>query len=108
IKSDDEHADRKHDVLEDQPGSVKSGLTVEEIAEQPDARLWKSNRKAGRSRPLTEADTAGEAKPAAGKTTSAAATARPAAKARPWCSPRTASRALPSCSSRSRKAVTSA
>src|SRR5262245_51903915 len=35
IKSDDEHADRRHDVLEDQPGSVQSGLTVEEIAEQP-------------------------------------------------------------------------
>ena len=46
IKSDDEHADRKRDILEDAPQSVKSGLTVEEVGKDPDARQWKSNRKA--------------------------------------------------------------
>ena len=46
IKSDDEHADRKHDILEDAPQSVKSGLTVEEVGKRPDARHWQSNRKA--------------------------------------------------------------
>ena len=35
IKSDDEHADRKRDILEDAPQSVKSGLTVEEVGERP-------------------------------------------------------------------------
>jgi len=55
IKSDDEYADRKHDILEDAPESVKSGLRVEEIAKQPDARRWQSNREAKSSKPITEA-----------------------------------------------------
>ena len=38
IKSDDEYADRKRDILEDAPQSVKSGLTVEEVGKDPDAR----------------------------------------------------------------------
>ena len=46
IKSDDEHADRKRDILEDAPQSVKSGLTVDEVGDDPDARRWQSNRKA--------------------------------------------------------------
>ena len=46
IKSDDEYADRKRDILEDAPQSVKSGLTVEEVGKDPDARHWQSNRKA--------------------------------------------------------------
>ena len=46
IKSDDEHADRKRDILEDAPQSVKSGLTVDEVGDDPDARHWQSNRKA--------------------------------------------------------------
>jgi len=83
IKSDDEHADRKHDILQDEPGSVKSGLTVEEIGDQPDARRWKSNRKAGRSRPLTEADTTAGAEPAAGKAKTTARKAKPMARAKP-------------------------
>ena len=46
IKSDDEHADRRNDILEDAPQSVKSGLTIEEVGKNPDARKWQSNRKA--------------------------------------------------------------
>ncbi len=54
IKSDDEHADRKGDILQEAPQSVKSGLTVEEIGKQPDVREWQSNRK-GRSAPASRA-----------------------------------------------------
>jgi bifunctional non-homologous end joining protein LigD len=46
IKADDEYADRKSDILEDAPQSVKSGLTIDEIGREPDARRWHSNRKA--------------------------------------------------------------
>ena len=46
IKSDDEYADRRSDILEDAPQSVKSGLTIDEVGKDPDARNWKSNRKA--------------------------------------------------------------
>ena len=46
IKSDDEHADRRNDILEDAPQSVKSGQTIDQVGNNPDARKWKSNRKA--------------------------------------------------------------
>lgn len=55
IKSDDEHADRRTDILVDQPQSVKSGLTVEEVASEPDARKWQSNRK-GKASAKAKAD----------------------------------------------------
>jgi bifunctional non-homologous end joining protein LigD len=66
IKSDDDHADRKHDILEDEPGSVKSGLEVEEVAKQPDARRWHSNRKAknGKAKAGPKAIAKEKAKPA--------------------------------------------
>jgi len=67
IKSDDEHADRRHDMLEHSPESVKSGLGVEEVAEQPNARRWQANRKAGNGKPLTEAKPKRKAVGASGK-----------------------------------------
>jgi len=54
IKSDDEHADRKGDILEDQPQSVKSGLSIDEVGKDPAARRWHSNRKATKA-PAAEA-----------------------------------------------------
>ena len=59
IKSDDEYADRKRDILEDAPQSVKSGLTVEEVGKHPDAREWQSNRKARNGGAEREAENCG-------------------------------------------------
>src|SRR5215211_3720231 len=50
IKSDDEaaRAPGDRDILEQQPESVLSGKTVEEIGEDPDAAQWQSNRPASK------------------------------------------------------------
>jgi bifunctional non-homologous end joining protein LigD len=63
IKSADEFADRRNDILEDAPQSVKSGLTIEEIGAQPDVRKWQSNRE-GKAAPAGSKP-AGRAKAAA-------------------------------------------
>lgn len=67
IKSDDEYADRKGDILEDAPQSVKSGLTIDEVGEDPDARQWQSGRKANRKAPAATAKPAAKAKAPARK-----------------------------------------
>ena len=80
IKSDDEHADRKRDILEDAPQSVKSGLTVDEVGDDPDARRWQSNRKAKTrcGREAEDCDGQGQKprKPSAGAGQAAAASSR--------------------------------
>jgi bifunctional non-homologous end joining protein LigD len=81
IKSDDEYADRKDDILEDAPQSVKSGLTIEEMGKEPDARRWHSNRKA---KPAKTSKT----KAASPRTRTRAAKARPGeAKLPPFIPP---------------------
>jgi len=49
IKSDDAAARPGEDILKDAPQSVKSGLTIEEVAEGKAGKVWHSNR--GRSGP---------------------------------------------------------
>ena len=44
VKRKDENADSAKDVTRDEPRSVKSGRTVEEVARDPDAQRWISNR----------------------------------------------------------------
>jgi bifunctional non-homologous end joining protein LigD len=44
VKRKDEYADPAKDVTRDEPRSVKSGRTVEEVARDPDAQKWISNR----------------------------------------------------------------
>jgi bifunctional non-homologous end joining protein LigD len=44
VKRKDEYADPAKDVTKDEPRSVKSGRTVEEVARDPDAQKWISNR----------------------------------------------------------------
>ena len=52
VKRKDEYADPTKDITVDEPRSVKSGRTVEEVAQDPEARKWLSNRpeKAGARR----------------------------------------------------------
>jgi bifunctional non-homologous end joining protein LigD len=44
VKRKDEHADPAKDITGDEPRSVKSGRTVEEVARDPEAQKWISNR----------------------------------------------------------------
>ena len=44
VKRKDEYADPTKDITVDEPRSVKSGRTVEEVAQDPEARKWLSNR----------------------------------------------------------------
>ena len=44
VKRKDEYADPAKDVTRDEPRSVKSGRTVEEVARDPDDQRWISNR----------------------------------------------------------------
>ena len=44
VKRKDEYADPAKDVTSDEPRSVKSSRTVEEVARDPDAQKWISNR----------------------------------------------------------------
>ena len=44
VKRKDEYADPTRDITVDEPRSVKSGRTVEEVAQDPAARKWLSNR----------------------------------------------------------------
>ncbi len=44
VKRKDEYADPAKDVTGDEPRSVKSGRTVEEVARDPEAQKWISNR----------------------------------------------------------------
>ena len=43
IKERDEHADPERDVTAEEPASVLSGLTVEEVGESGNARQWNSS-----------------------------------------------------------------
>ncbi len=44
VKRKDEYADAAKDITRDAPASVKSGRTVEEVAQDPSAQTWYSNR----------------------------------------------------------------
>ena len=44
VKRNDEHADAGRDVTRDEPLSVKTGRTVEQVSRDPDAERWLSNR----------------------------------------------------------------
>ena len=67
IKSDDEYADRTGDILEDAPQSVKSGLTIEQVGKDPDARQWQSDRRAKKAAPANRAKSARAKAPAVRK-----------------------------------------
>jgi bifunctional non-homologous end joining protein LigD len=56
VKRKDEFADPARDITGEAPRSVKSGRTLEEVARDPDARKWISNR--GSSDASTDADAA--------------------------------------------------
>jgi bifunctional non-homologous end joining protein LigD len=45
VKRKDEYADATKDITRDAPASVKSGRTVEEVARDPSAQTWYSNRR---------------------------------------------------------------
>ncbi|HTT89500.1 MAG TPA: non-homologous end-joining DNA ligase [Acidimicrobiales bacterium] len=47
VKRKDEFADQTRDITRDAPRSVKSGRTLEEVAQDPEARKWISNRGSG-------------------------------------------------------------
>ncbi len=65
IKVDDEFADDDEDILETAPDSVKSGRSVEDVAEDPKGDVWSTDEKpaAGRKPKLAKAK-ADAAKPA--------------------------------------------
>jgi bifunctional non-homologous end joining protein LigD len=68
IKARDEGArgEREPDILEDEPNSVVSGRSIDEIAANKRRRVWQSNRAEGKQKTVTPAPRAALRSPAAG------------------------------------------